>query len=291
MALLPDSTFVRTVLEDLHVSFYVFAAEALLYGAYVIMFNMHVLHTRGISNNPFLAITTISLFLLCTTHFALLLASTIVGNEVLEDLVVGAETNESTLQLYRSLDRAANIIYVTNKFLMIPQTFRCYAIWNFRRKVVIIPILLTVAVAVFGYFNIFSSIHHSGTFENVPFITLFFGLSITMSLVTTFILMGLSGQLMYITSRYYTICAMILESGAVGGILFVVMAFRETTNATTSGAVLGQLVGIAPAIIAVRVGPGGDAESVRSFVVPACPTNSWVPLETQSTVVVVHEIM
>ncbi|KAJ7190666.1 hypothetical protein GGX14DRAFT_482854, partial [Mycena pura] len=73
-----------------------------------------------------------------------------------------------------------------------------------------------------------------------------------------------------LTSKYHTVCAMILESGALylcGGIVFIVNTPPLTTE-SQSGVVLAQLVGIAPTIIAVRVALGQSVESVDSFFVP-----------------------
>ncbi|KAJ7466405.1 hypothetical protein FB451DRAFT_1178554 [Mycena latifolia] len=78
-----------------------------------------------------------------------------------------------------------------------------------------------------------------------------------------------------VAKRYHTVCAMILESGAIygaGGLAYIIMGFvtvhSETMNydITTSGAILGQLVGIAPTIIAVRVGLGYSVENEDSFI-------------------------
>ncbi|KAF8125056.1 hypothetical protein K438DRAFT_2002259 [Mycena galopus ATCC 62051] len=76
------------------------------------------------------------------------------------------------------------------------------------------------------------------------------------SVFTPVVLMGLSVSRIW---WYYTVSAMNLESGAldcVGTIVFVILAFQAPRGGTfiTSGAVLGQLVGIAPTSIAVRVG-------------------------------------
>ncbi|KAF8177375.1 hypothetical protein K438DRAFT_1978662 [Mycena galopus ATCC 62051] len=69
---------------------------------------------------------------------------------------------------------------------------------------------------------------------------------------------------------YYTACAMILESGAlycVGAIVCFVLGFTGSfSKGLPMGAVLGQLVGIAPTIIAVRVGLRKSVESIDSFV-------------------------
>ncbi|KAJ7429826.1 hypothetical protein B0H11DRAFT_1014935 [Mycena galericulata] len=72
-----------------------------------------------------------------------------------------------------------------------------------------------------------------------------------------------------LTSKYYTACAMILESGAItcaSAIAFAAIGFTLDPIYSTTGAVLGQLVGIAPTIIAVRVGLGRSVDNVESFV-------------------------
>ncbi|KAJ7177402.1 hypothetical protein C8R43DRAFT_942676 [Mycena crocata] len=148
--------------------------------------------------------------------------------------------------------------------------FRCYAIRNFQRKIIATPLLSTLAVAGLVYFD-------SGRLTAIVIITFLFNLSIAVSLFTTIMLMGLSvGRIWWlarrardvlgrrVTVKYHTVVAMIisLESGALyclGGIAFIIVACREassTNPAITSGAVLGQLVGIAPTILAVRVGLG-----------------------------------
>jgi hypothetical protein len=43
---------------------------------------------------------------------------------------------------------SARLVELVPAFLLIvSQIFRCYAIWNFRRRVIIIPTIFTVAVA------------------------------------------------------------------------------------------------------------------------------------------------
>ncbi|KAF8136847.1 hypothetical protein K438DRAFT_749637 [Mycena galopus ATCC 62051] len=70
---------------------------------------------------------------------------------------------------------------------------------------------------------------------------------------------------------------MILESGALycaGAVALVILGFQQSfshsnhggTTAFATGAILGQLVGICPTIIAVRVGLKKSVESVDSLV-------------------------
>ncbi|KAF7366024.1 hypothetical protein MVEN_00478300 [Mycena venus] len=171
--------------------------------------------------------------------------------------------------------------------------FRCYAIWNFQIKIILIPILLTLGVAGIGYFNaFFAVVNDSGSGDILALFpsfgsVFFFDLSIGASLFTTFILMGLTVGRIWMLARsarrifgaqmastYHTVCAMILESGALylcGGIVFIFFGFSEPFtpgDVRIDGIVLAQLVGIAPTIIAVRVALGQSVENINSFIVP-----------------------
>ncbi|KAJ7142716.1 hypothetical protein C8R44DRAFT_760998 [Mycena epipterygia] len=266
-------------------------------------FYLHILRTHGIAQHHFLAASTISLFILGTAHCALQLATTtfhvrilIEDGEAFKPLV----NSTNNLEVYSSLTYATSAVYVTSNVIADSIfIFRCYAIWGSRRKIVIIPIFLTLAVAVLGYCNLILDLFSPITFS--PFgppaqkVSLLFIESVATSVFTTVVLMGLTvGRIWWlaraarhtmgrkVADSYYTVCAMILESGAlycIGGIAYLVVAWGNPgmsvyiqssgTAAITSGAVLGQLVGIAPTIIAVRVGLGYSVENVGSFIVAA----------------------
>ncbi|KAJ7131193.1 hypothetical protein C8R44DRAFT_731453 [Mycena epipterygia] len=251
-------------------------------GAYLVIFGfyLHVLCTHGIAQHRFLAASTISLFILCTAHCALQLAITTVHVRFFMDSLDNTIINNSEVQI--SLTEAASEIYVTSNVIADSIfIFRCYAIWGSCRKIVILPIILTLAVAGLGYSNIKIDFETGlGGGGTVLFIT-----SVATSLFTTFVLMGLTvGRIWWlaraarhtvgrkVVDRYYTVCAMILESGAlycIGGIAFLAVVLNSTGayfDMMRSGAVLAQLVGIAPTIIAVRVGLGYSVENVDSFM-------------------------
>ncbi|KAJ7104686.1 hypothetical protein C8R44DRAFT_987876 [Mycena epipterygia] len=282
MAPLSNHLPAKSSIDDIRTGLYIAMAEVFLYGAYAVMFGfyIHILHTRRIAKNHFLAVATISLFIFCTVHLALLLASTAFFNESDEASVVRSKPHSHGSFTAFSLNRATNVIYVTTNVIADSIfIFRCYAIWNFQYKVIIFPMLSTLGVSVLGYFD-------SG--HTIRISSLLFDLSIGMSLFTTFMLMGLSaGRIWWVVrkarevvgpkmiSRYYTVCAMILESGAVycaGGIVFLILSVHHNMSevVATNGAILGQL-GIAPTIIAVRVGLGKSVESVDSFVTMVQP--------------------
>ncbi|KAJ7732922.1 hypothetical protein DFH07DRAFT_990507 [Mycena maculata] len=291
MPALPSTYSIQLDIEFIQVGLYILAGEMFLYGIYLVLFGfyLHILHTRGISNNRFLTIATISLFMLGTSHFALLAAD-----------ALGIESEDSTAEIFSALNAAANGVYVTSN--VIADTiflFRCYAIWNFERKMIIIPALYIIAVAFFGYLNLVQSIMDVENVASDSHLSrdgLTFLLSVLPSLVATVMLMCLSAGRIWglahaarrvmgrkIAGRYYTVCAMILESGALyfaGGMAYIFLIGPYSTD-FQSGGVLGQLVGIAPTIIAVRVGLGKSVESVDSFI-EVQPRSARAPLQVPS---------
>ncbi|KAF7328566.1 hypothetical protein MVEN_02544600 [Mycena venus] len=256
------------------------ASELCLYGGYFVLmaFYLHVLHTGGgMAKHRFLTVTIIMLFILCTIHCALVVATTVLAT----GMFIGGVL---------ALTLTANAIYVTTNLIADGIfIFRCYAIWNGRLCIVLLPIFLTFGVAGIGYFNVITPLSAPAIYGKLPS-ELFFDVSIIISLFTTFVLMVLTvGRIWWlaraarqvmgktVAGRYYTVCAMILESGAlyfIGGLVLIFTVFRIGVNSTYTGAVLGQLVGIAPTIIAVRVGLGCSVESVDSFIVPIPPTRN-----------------
>ncbi|KAJ7795830.1 hypothetical protein B0H14DRAFT_3158384 [Mycena olivaceomarginata] len=187
-----------------------------------------------IAMNHFLAVATISLFIFCTVHLALLLASTAFFNESDKASVVRSKPHSHGSFTAFNLNRVTNVIYVTSNVIADSIfVFRCYAIWNFQRKVIIFPTLSTLSAAA-G--RIWWAARKAREVVGPKMI-----------------------------SRYYTVCAMILESGAIycaGGIVFLILSVHHN---------MSEVVGIAPTIIAVRVGLGKSVESVDSFVAMAQP--------------------
>jgi len=276
----------QSLIYSLQVSWSLAAAEACLYGGYFVLvaFYLHVLRIRGVGKQRSLMSATMVLFALCTIHCALVLGTAILGSQ--EYIGEQIEFPGSYSQSWIGLSLAANWVYVVANVIADGVfIYRCYAIWNFRLRIVLLPIFLTLGVAGVGCFAPFAHLNELGG-------QAFFNISIAISLATTFVLMGLTvGRIWWlaraaqqvmgtkVARKYYTVCAMILESGALyfmGGLVFVILGSRVSLQAalrfTVPRAVLGQLVGIAPTIIAVRVGLGYSVETVHSFVAPTPPT-------------------
>ncbi|KAJ7648823.1 hypothetical protein B0H17DRAFT_1271670 [Mycena rosella] len=193
-------------------------------------------------------------------------------------------------KLYVSLDLATNGVYVAS--VAVADTifiFRCYVIWNYRRNIVILPILLTLFGAGFGCANLIISV------PIAPSISGLFIISLATSLLTTVILMGQTGLYIPQSSRlqiklssvgriwwlaratkvvmgpnivhkYHTACAMI-----IAGIVFLILGLFVHDDVIMSSAVVAQVVGMAPTIIAVRVALGYSIENGDSFIVAQAP--------------------
>ncbi|KAJ7644839.1 hypothetical protein FB45DRAFT_1053491 [Roridomyces roridus] len=289
---------------NLQMDFYILAAEAMLYGAYTILFAfyVHILYTRpGMSKNRFLNYATISLFILSTVHFVLLLATTVTINAGVDIAFAGAVASRQTSIVAAGVADMAVFLYVTSNVIADSIfIFRCYAIWNYQLKAIIFPILCTIAVAGFGYLNAglsiaaFNNLVRNGIHVafNSTVSSVFFIAAVSTSLGTTILLMVLSaGRIWWLAHiskeimgyrtarRYHTILttARSLESGAVyalGAITSLALFLAGRNPQFSSGFVLEQLVGIAPTIIAVRVGldlPPTTAEQLQgeSFLIKA----------------------
>ncbi|KAJ7613380.1 hypothetical protein FB45DRAFT_1036320 [Roridomyces roridus] len=269
-------------------------------GAYVVLFGFYMkilLKPREFQKNPFLHSTTIALFGLSTIHLSLLLAIAALENranifliaDLLDPALAPALFAEDKSMAGTALVKAAFGIYVTSNVVADGIfVFRCYAIWLFRIKIVVIPTLCTIAVAFFGYWHI---IRPGGQVQGFSLLTL----PILISLATTILLMILSGVSLDHRSVYELIVIQrdesggwhaerakywdtgpdgttLLESGALyyaGAVIVAIlsMLFYNRSASLMSAAISAQLVGIAPTLIAVRVGLNRSVESVDSFAI------------------------
>ncbi|KAJ7312364.1 hypothetical protein DFH08DRAFT_1087589 [Mycena albidolilacea] len=288
------STSLQTSFSAISVGSNILAAEVFLYGAYFVMFGfyLNVLRVYGAARNRSLTIATAMLFIFCTAHCALQITTTTLYNQLVSTSLEDSKpVFDRTFKDYSALAIATNAVYVTSN--MIADSIfilRCYAIWNFQLKIIIFPVLLTLAVAGVGYTNAFWPLHIPSSLRSPSLVVAEFSfkllkISTLLSIFTTVILMVLTaGRIWWmartartllgrtVTRKYYTACAMILESGVItcaSAIAFAAIGFTLDPIYSTTGAVLGQLVfeqGIAPTIIAVRVGLGRSVDNVESFV-------------------------
>ncbi|KAJ7190398.1 hypothetical protein GGX14DRAFT_546889 [Mycena pura] len=274
-----DSSAALDVINTIEFNLYAAAVELFLYGVNVVLFScyIHVLLTRPCVRHRALSIATTCLFFLCTVHSVLQIAYAILANRAQVELSYGGLVeHNSSYQASDAIRRGVNVLFVTNNVLADTIfIFRCYAVWNFRWKAIILPTILLLAGAILGYWNIALDLN-SGY--------LLFYLSIGVSVLTNIVLVVLTaGRILWIartarqtlppdvTKRYYTISSMIVESGALlcsVAVLYLVLTYTEKMSTRIMCAALSQIAGIAPTIISVRVGLGRSVEGPNSSIAP-----------------------
>ncbi|KAJ6594683.1 hypothetical protein B0H19DRAFT_1096449 [Mycena capillaripes] len=211
-----------------------------LYGIYLVLFCrcMYIFYCG--KNQITLLITAILMFVLSTTT-------------VIIFLLQGASGYGSLGLDIEKLEVAGAVVYVTNNIiadgLLI---YRCYVIWN-TIWITVVPIILLIATMILGY-----SIQ----------LPLFFILSLSMNL---FVPTLVAGRLWWVVRRLRgpggavtrrkgrNAIIIILESGLIYSIFVSIhMGFFHFQNPldTVIYAALGQIVGIVPTLIIVRVGLG-----------------------------------
>ncbi|KAJ7881102.1 hypothetical protein B0H14DRAFT_2706147 [Mycena olivaceomarginata] len=269
----------QTSFSAIGISSNILAAEIFLYGAYLVI--------TGFSKNRGLTFATILLFIFCTAHCALQIATSTLYNRLESTSIGNSEAMfNRTFKDYSSVAIATNAVYITSNIIA-DSIFilRCYAIWNFQLKIIIVPILLTLAVAGVGYTNAFWPLHSPNSLRSANLVMAefsfkLFKISILLSIFTTVILMFLTaGRILWIgrtartllgptvISKYHTASAMILESGAIyfaSAIAFTTIGFTLDPIYVSSSLDLFPLI-LSPTIIAVRVGLGRSVVSVERF--------------------------
>jgi hypothetical protein len=157
--------------------------------------------------------------------------------------------------------------------------YRCYCIWDFRKEIIAVPIVLLIASGCLGFASIIACGKEG--YSEFLFITWVFPLAVVFSVLTNVMLMALTaGRIWWIArgarvimgpavvKQYRTVIAMILESGALyctPGLLYLIFFAIRPSSTQVIFAALAQIVGIAPTIIVVRVGMGNSVDGVDSF--------------------------
>ncbi|KAJ7310024.1 hypothetical protein DFH08DRAFT_484450 [Mycena albidolilacea] len=256
---------------------YCVAAEWFLYGIYVVLFcfcvktlrRCRVRHRRAL----FIAISVI--FLFCTLHWILQLVN---AGELLTVLEERAQekahvqrlkkvTTKELMEKWNQINIVMGALYVTSNLIADGIfIYRCYCIWGFRMRIIVVPIVLLVATGCLGYASVIACGLEG--FSEFLFINWFFPLAVVFSVLTNLLLMALTaGRIWWIArgaravmgptvvKQYRTVIAMILESGALyctPGLLYLIFFAIRPSSTQVIFAALAQVVGIAPTIIVVR---------------------------------------
>ncbi|TFY54761.1 hypothetical protein EVJ58_g8668 [Rhodofomes roseus] len=177
--------------------------------------------------------------------------------------------------------------------------YRCYVVWGFSIKIIIIPVIMLIATSVCAYTAVynFSQVTPGGTVfaQNiVPWGTALFSLSLATNVtVTTLIavrIWWLARQTIPASTlvTYYEVVTGRIESGSIYSaciMTLLILYCRDTNAQYIVYDSLSQIMGIVPTLIIVRVGLGITTEDVGTF---AASTFRAAPLESHPRPVRFH---
>jgi len=226
------------------------------YGIYLILFCfcIHILlhRTRNLDNTVLL-VTAIVLFTLSTVLAVI-------------NLVLGASDIDNIDIPYHQLVLASIEIYAANNIvadgLLI---YRCYSIWNKNIYVVLVPIIMLIISSILGWDIL------------IP-LTPFFALTLVTNVVVTVLTAGRIWWICRkarkylqtdIQRRYLSAISILAESGVVYSavvLAYLIFGAFDSTYIMQEPIweALGQLVGIVPTLIIVRVGMGMSVQSLET---------------------------
>ncbi|KAJ7701715.1 hypothetical protein B0H16DRAFT_1640372 [Mycena metata] len=265
---------------------YCVAAEWFLYGINVVLFCFcaRTLYRCRLRNRRALFMAVSAIFILCTIHWALQLVNAAELMVVLEAMAQAVKASHKEVANRANRANQLNIVmgavYVlTNLIADSIFIYRCYCIWNFRKRIIVVPSVLLVACGCLGFASVIACGMEG--YSEFLFTTVFFPLSVIFSVLTNVLLMALTaGRIWWIgrgaraimgpsvVKQYRTVIAMILESGALyctPGLMYLAFFIARPPSTQVIFAALAQIVGIAPTIIVVRVGLGNSVDSFSSF--------------------------
>ncbi|KAF4569424.1 hypothetical protein AB1N83_003475 [Pleurotus pulmonarius] len=233
--------------------------EIFAYGVYFVLFSICIyLFRHRRKPHPWVGIATVLLFLLATLKLALDLAVIVKG-------FVPVQSSAPFYPFNTRLDPVAAYVYVTasgvSDALLI---YRCSVVWDHKKLVLIVPILLALASAATGYLSQYVGL-------------MFIVLSMATNLAVTCLIVGrifwmarrIRAFLGPAHSQYTGAVAIIVESGLLSTVSMAFIAgTSQCDTARWAAYYLGsQAIGIAPTLILVRVGLGAGTyeESMKTL--------------------------
>ncbi|KAF9561690.1 hypothetical protein CPC08DRAFT_688585 [Agrocybe pediades] len=158
------------------------------------------------------------------------------------------------------------LIYITSNLIADSLViYRCYTVWNRSKRVIILPLFLLLCGSALGYGFIAVS-KEDYRFRQLLIAFLF--TTVSLNLLVTVLM---SGRIWWIarkarsilgpglTSKYTTMIAIIVESGVIYSIYFILDVVAQNLILDAG---LAQVVGIVPTLIIVQIGLGRDAHDI-----------------------------
>ncbi|PFH46945.1 hypothetical protein AMATHDRAFT_95755, partial [Amanita thiersii Skay4041] len=267
-------------------------------GMYAVLFSLCVYvlvyakRLQGGVNKPLL-ITAIVMFVFSTIHVCVGLARGIFAFIQSKDEPLGALGYYAKIWLPISIFKQA--LYATNNVPFTQKSivadglvYRCYVVWGFRWRVVVLPLIMLLATTLCAYLAVynFSQIHEG---ENVfaskiaEWGTALFSLSLATNVTVTTLI---ASRIWWISreantvlgkkhgQKYNKAVIIIVESGAIYSIslltLLVLYCVKSNAQYIVYDA-LAQIMGIVPTLIIVRVGLGVSTQAQQTYGVSTVP--------------------
>ncbi|PPR05784.1 hypothetical protein CVT26_010158 [Gymnopilus dilepis] len=158
------------------------------------------------------------------------------------------------------------LIYITSNLIADSLViYRCYALWSHSKRVILLPLFLLLCGTATGYGFIALS-REDYRYRSMLIAFLFTTVALNM-LVTVL----MAGRIYYIarkarsilgpglSSKYTTMIAIIVESGVIYSVYFILDVVAQNLILDAG---LAQIVGIVPTLIIVQIGLGRDAHDV-----------------------------
>jgi hypothetical protein len=158
------------------------------------------------------------------------------------------------------------LIYITSNLIADSLViYRCHAVWNGSKRVIILPCFLLLCGSAFGYG--FIAIGEDDYMFRQLLIAFLFT-TVALNLLVTFLM---AGRIWWIarkaqsilgpglSSKYATMIAVIVESGVISSIYFTLDVVVQDLILDAG---LAQIVGIVPTLIIVQIGLGRDAHDI-----------------------------
>ncbi|KAJ7229570.1 hypothetical protein B0H12DRAFT_1147579, partial [Mycena haematopus] len=256
----------------------------LLYGVYCILFvlSLYTLSRRKAPGTTLLIVASCTMAVVASTQMALDMAVTVEAARLLQQAAHSEILNgRSTIMLQMAQNLMCGINnFITDSFFL----YRCYVIWGFRKKPLILPALLLLTTLIVGFVEML----------NLP-LTSKVDVRLTTMLIlgaaTNLVLTALTaGRILWIhraashvaldrtiRRRYTTAIVIILESGAVYCVVAMILVISsfladDEVHSIAFG-VAQQLLNIIPTFTLVYIGLTNMGDSRPTESGPRVPFN------------------
>ncbi|KAF7355995.1 hypothetical protein MVEN_00928900 [Mycena venus] len=249
------------------------------YGFYLNLFivAIYILSRRKTAGKRVLLAFTCAMAVLGTTQMVLRLAMSVMSSRIfLRSIQHGASFNNAVLPpskfggTYNSMDNAYHAIFIINNLVADSLfLYRCFMVWGSQWKIIILPAFFMVATFVTGCVAFASpSVSTRQTVQQSPYI---------MATITNLVLVLLTvGRIWWIRrdalhigtsdlkTRYNSVIAMIVESGAIYCIFTVLLIITYPLGVSFMmlQTIATHLINIVPTLIIVRVGLGQHTQPI-----------------------------